>query len=85
MVRRLPPAEAAAKTRRSLKSIHERRYILGVTGTLSNHWLAKEIALLGTMSDEQLAKKLRRTAIGVRNMRYRYGIPAHRAKPPRHR
>jgi hypothetical protein len=44
-------------------------------------WKPEEIALLGTMADEQLALKIGRSPSAVRSFRFRLGIPPFKGSP----
>jgi len=41
-------------------------------------WTAEEEAMLGTMTDKQLARRLRRSLDGIKSHRWRLGTPGYR-------
>lgn len=79
-------AEATAKTlSRTLKSIHHRRVKLGLVALRPpSRWTPKNIALLGKVSDAELARRFGITSGAVRAARQLRGIkPApHSSTPP---
>ena len=79
---KMSDADAARQTGRKLTAIQSRRGHLGIP--MFNHvprkplrvWTAREIKLLGTMADSQLAHRLRREKHQVLQMRLALKIPS---------
>jgi hypothetical protein len=67
----LPPEAVEQRRRRALKLNLGRNLNLGYHGP---RWTPKQLALLGTMPDDEVAKRVRRTSNAVRVMRGRLGI-----------
>jgi hypothetical protein len=65
--KKLPPEQVERRRRTALE--------LGLRPPAEVLWTAEELALLGTMPDEDVAARIGRTATGVRVKRSRCGIP----------
>lgn len=76
LLKTLTPQAAAAQLNRTLGSVRYRCMARGVRSQLRVHWTPALVALLGTMPDAELAKKLgcRLVSVGVRRRKLR--IPA---------
>jgi hypothetical protein len=70
--RGLTEEECDQRTRRALE-LDLARYLK--TGYHGPRWTAQDLALLGTMSDDRVAERIGRTAVAVRAMRGKLGIP----------
>jgi len=82
VVRKYSPAEATRRLKRSYKAILVRRRTLGIAQHIvRRNWTKKELALLGTLPDRVLAKRLNRTKACVSTMRQKLGIYRNRNRP----
>jgi hypothetical protein len=70
--RGVTPAERRKRRRTALRDGYARRLRPGYHGPL---WTAAQLRLLGTMPDEDVAKKIGRTPNAVRQRRTKLGIP----------
>jgi hypothetical protein len=70
--RKLPP-EQVERRRRTARDLDLGQYLWNGSDP-EKRWTAAELALLGTLPDEQLAEQLGRTATAVRVQRTRLGI-----------
>ena len=90
LLERFNSAEVARRTARSLEAIRKRRQFLGLPPPPSfKTWSNTDLALLGTMPDSELAKRLNRTDCAVRYRRLKEGIlpcndPRYRRPRPPH-
>ena len=82
LVRTLEPKEVAKRTGRPLRTVHSRRYILGITrergfnGT--NPWTPKEDKLVRTLDPKEVAKRTGRPLHSVHARRYHLGVTRER-------
>ncbi len=73
---RLLPAEQVEQQRRTALELNLGQHVRAglAARTVRSLWTAEELALLGTMPDEQVAARVGRGAEGVRQMRTKVGI-----------
>jgi hypothetical protein len=77
VVRTRTVAEAVQRLNRSRGAIHKRREALGVAEKREDPWSAKELALLGVVTDAEVARRTGRTLAAVKKKRgTELGLPA---------
>jgi hypothetical protein len=69
----LPPEQVELRRRRAVE-LNLAQYLH--TGYHGPRWTAEELALLGTMPDEEVATQIGKTLVAVRIRRTRLGIPS---------
>jgi hypothetical protein len=55
--------------------VRQKREQLGIPNPAAGRWAAEEVALLGTLADEEVARGLGRSLSSVIRMRRKLGIP----------
>jgi hypothetical protein len=72
----LPDDDIAERTGRTVGAVRRQRTLRGIKNPLSGRWTAKEIAQLGTASDEELGKRIGRSRQACAQKRFALGIPS---------
>ena len=72
MIGKFPDSEVAKRTGHPIKSVRQSRWGLGIAYENPSHrsWTPEEDALLNTMPDHELAKRIHRTVGAIRLRRY---------------
>jgi hypothetical protein len=72
LARKLAPREAARRTGRSLRSVYDRRHVLGVGPP--GRWTPEEDELVRTLPAKEAAERTGRTLVAVYQRRQALGV-----------